>query len=204
MPTPASIQVPHKACLGATRGDGTPLNAVSGVYGETLTYPYGIPQPIPAHNRFRDCQVGGPGYGSARIQEVPSIRTLATPRPATTPSSPSSNGTDQLYQVHSGEPRFNRLEAYDVTTTLAAGITFTSKLPRGVQQLGQHLHEPRDHLLSKLPRRKRRLPLKPCAAFGPLSLPPLLSPSPFARPGPRTPLFRWSVIFQRRPPCERD
>ena len=110
--------------------------------GETLTYPYGIPRSPSRHNRFRDCQVGGPGYGSARITGSAFDTDLGnTPTGNNAIFTILKNGTDQLYQ-YTVVNLDSTGQAYDVTTTIAAGITFTSKLPRGVQQLGQHLHEP--------------------------------------------------------------
>ena len=73
------------------------------------------------HKRFRDCQGVAPGYGSARITGSAFDTDLGnTPTGNNAIFTILKNGTDQLYQ-YTVVNLDSTGQAYDVTTTIAAG-----------------------------------------------------------------------------------
>ena len=116
------FRVPQGPVCTTFRGDGTPLNAVSGVWrGADFDLSVWDTAAHPGTTRFRDCQVGGP-----LIWVGPYHRKCLRYGPWQHPTGNNAiftilkNGTDQLYQ-YTVVNLDSTGQAYDVTTTLAAG-----------------------------------------------------------------------------------
>ena len=182
------------------RGDGTPLNAVSGVWRGDFDLSVWDTAAHPGTTDSVIVKWVAPGYGSARITGSAFDTDLGnTPTGNNAIFTILKNGTDQLYQ-YTVVNLDSTGQAYDVTTTIAAGDYIYFKVTPVVYNNWASISMNPVIIYSPQPQEEEEITLSLARLSAPefttSSVTPLHSPDQ----GHGLHYFCWSVIFQRRPP----